>query len=148
MSLDVYLIQLSDVLKEMGIFIRENGQVREVSREEWNTRFPDREPVVIARDYDDHEVFHRNITHNLGQMADAANLYAPCWRPDEIGVTKASQLIEPLKSGLVKLKADPAYFQTFNPSNGWGDYEGLVDFVESYLVACEKYPNADVGVSR
>ena len=93
-------------------------------------------------------VHDANITHNLNQMADMAGIYKHLWRPDEIGITKAAQLIEPLRAGLTRLRSEPHFFQRFNPANGWGDYDGLVRFVEQYLAACEAEPNADVEVSR
>ena len=89
-----------------------------------------------------------NITHNLTTMADAAGLYKYLWRPEEIGITTAQQLIDPLKVGLSLLKSDPQKFKKLNPQNGWGDYEGLVDFVEKYLAACIENPTATVEVSR
>lgn len=94
------------------------------------------------------EIYNRNITHNLNTMAGEAGIYKHLWRPDEIGITKAGELIEPLKAGLALLKSDPARFKAFNPSNGWGDYEGLVAFVADYLDACEKNPDADIEISR
>jgi hypothetical protein len=93
-------------------------------------------------------LYDANITHNLTTMADAAGLYLPMWRPDEIGITTAAQLIEPLRNGLATLKAEPARFQPLNPKNGWGDYTGLVRFVENYLAACENNPDAEINVSR
>jgi hypothetical protein len=44
------------------------------------------------------------------------------------------------------LQADPARFQSLNPSNGWGTYEGLVQFVTAYLAACVQFPDATVSV--
>jgi len=41
-------------------------------------------------------VYDANITHNLGEMADEAGVYKHLWRPEEIGLTKAAELIEPL----------------------------------------------------
>lgn len=32
-----------------GIFVRENGATREITREEWDRRNPGREPVVVAK---------------------------------------------------------------------------------------------------
>lgn len=93
-------------------------------------------------------VFDYNITHNLTAMADAAGIYCELWRPDEIGITTAGQLIEPLAAGLARLEAEPAKFREHNPDNGWGDYEGLVRFVREYLQACREYPEAVIGVSR
>ena len=93
-------------------------------------------------------VFSSNITHNLGQMAAAAGIYEALWRPEEIGITKAAQLIDPLWVGLFLLKSDPARFEKFNAPNGWAMYEHFVPFVEEYLKACKANPDAEVSVSR
>jgi hypothetical protein len=89
-----------------------------------------------------------NITHNLNTMADKAGIYNHLWRPEEIGITKAHQLIEPLGKGLADLKARPDYFKQFNAENGWGVYENLVKFVEDYLEACKEYPDSNVSADR
>jgi hypothetical protein len=94
------------------------------------------------------QFFWKNITHNLNQMASEAGLYEAMWRPDEHGLTTATQLIEPLEKGLALLESDPARFESFNPPNGWGDYAGLLRFVREYLAACKQYPEATVYVSR
>lgn len=93
-------------------------------------------------------VFDYNITHNLRDMAAAAGIYQCLWRPDEELITKASQLIQKLEFGLMLLKAHPIEFKQFNPANGWGDYNALVNMVEEYLKACMEHPDADVSVSR
>lgn len=110
-------------------------------------QFPGQEPILVTSE-DDEIVFSYNITHNLNQMAVEANLYDCLWRPDEHGMTHASQLIPLLTTGLLLLKAEPARFQAFNPPNGWGSYDALVAFVEEYLSACRKHPHAEIGVSR
>lgn len=92
--------------------------------------------------------YDSNITHNLGEMADKAGIYKHLWRPDEINIKYASELIEPLEKGLKKLKADPDYFKQFDASNGWGMYIDFVPFVEEYLDACVKNPDAIVKASR
>jgi hypothetical protein len=93
-------------------------------------------------------LFDSNITHNLGRMAEAAGIYKHCWRPEEIGILKASQLIQPLEDGLQKLKSDPDAFKVYNASNGWGLYEHFVPWVEEYLKACKEYPDANVSAYR
>lgn len=150
MSLDVYLIGDRKPEQRAGIYIREDGQLKEISRDEWDFRFPGQTPVVLnVPDYGDSEpLYQRNITHNLNKMADAAGIYEHLWRPDEIGVTRAAQLIGPLTDGLGRLRADPGKFQEFNPPNKWGDYGGLVAFVADYLEACRANPDAQVRVSR
>lgn len=97
---------------------------------------------------DTESFYEANITHNLGAMAEEAGIYKHLWRPEEIGITKAAQLIEPLRAGLALMKSDPPRFEKHNAPNGWGLYEHFVPFVEKYLAACEEYPEADVSVSR
>ena len=94
------------------------------------------------------EVYWANITHNLNNMAREAGIYEALWRPEEIGKTKASEIVELLEKGLTDLKARPEHFETFNSPNGWGMYEHFVPFVEKYLEACKEYPDAIIGVSR
>jgi len=93
-------------------------------------------------------VFEANITHNLGKMAGEAGIYQHLWRPEELGITKAAELIEPLRAGLAKLVENPTKFREFAPDNGWGTYEGLVNFVTKYLGACAENPDAEIMVSR
>jgi len=152
MSLDVYLdadIPPTAPIGGSGIFVRRNGQTVEMSREEWDRAFPGQEPVVLTAEADvDTRVYSANITHNLGKMADAAGIYKHLWRPEEIGIKTAAELIEPLTAGLERLRADPARFEQFNASNGWGLYKHFVPFVEQYLEACKQYPNSTISVSR
>jgi hypothetical protein len=97
---------------------------------------------------DGKEMFSRNITHNLGKMADAAGIYKCLWRPEENGFVKASQCVEPLKAGLLALVSDPERFQKFDSPNGWGLWEHFLPFCASYLQACQDHPDALVKVSR
>lgn len=152
MSLDVSLIADTPPTAPhggSGIYVRRNGQTVEMSRDEWDRVFPGQEPVVLSAEYGvDCTVYDANITHNLGKMADAAGIYKAMWRPEEIGATRAKDITALLQQGLDKLRADPATFKAHNPSNGWGDYDGLVRFTAAYLDACERYPEATIHVSR
>ncbi len=94
------------------------------------------------------ELFDASITHNLTCMAEDDGLYKHLWHPDEIGITQAFQLIEPLQAGLVQLRSDQSRFLNLNPSNGWGSYKDFVPWVGEYLAACKKYPKSTVRVSR
>ena len=93
-------------------------------------------------------VFDSNVTHNLAPMAEEAGIYKALWRPEEIGVKTAADLIPYLAAGLLVLRNDPAHFGRFNPKNGWGSYEGFVPWVQSYLDACREFPAAEIEVSR
>jgi hypothetical protein len=94
------------------------------------------------------EVYSANITHNLVKMAKEAGIYEYLWRPEELKIMRAKQLIKPLTKGLKKLEADAEYFQQYNPESGWGDYEGLVKFVRNYIQACTENPNAHIEIDR
>jgi hypothetical protein len=93
-------------------------------------------------------VFSANITHNLGRMADAAGIYQCLWRPEELGITKAHQMIPLLTDGLMKLIEDPERFREYNAPNGWGTYENFVIFVKKVLAGCVEDPDADVRTCR
>jgi hypothetical protein len=151
MSLDVYLESEVPVRRAGGakIFVREGGQTKEISREEWDHLHPDREPVVVFKEeHDSSEVFHGNITHNLNRMAEAAGLYEVLWKPEEVDIACAEGLIRPLEGGLERLLADPERYRQLDPPNGWGSYDVLVDFVRGYLAACREHPSAKVRVWR
>lgn len=94
------------------------------------------------------EFYSANYTHNGNRMADAAGIYQALWRAEENGITKASQLIEPLRAGLAAMIADPERFKKFDSPNGWGKYERFVPWVRKLLAACVDYPDANVRTSR
>lgn len=104
--------------------------------------------VDLFCDHCGNSIFSRNITHNLGAMAKEAGIYQVLWRPEEIGAKKGGDITEILKNGLVLLLNNPAHFQKMNPTNGWEDYKGLVDFIKEYLDNCINHPNATIMVSR
>ena len=68
------------------------------------------------------EVYSANITHNLTAMAEEAGIYKHLWRPEELGIVHAGELIEPLQNGLDLMREDPQRFIQHNPENGWGSY--------------------------
>jgi hypothetical protein len=94
------------------------------------------------------EVYSANITHNLNKMAREAGIYECLWRPDECGIAKAAQIIEPLRAGLAVMCERPTHFEGFDSSNGWGKYVHFLPFCARYLEACIANPDADVSVSR
>ena len=100
------------------------------------------------------EVYHSNITHNLGKMASAVELsngktlYDVLWRPDEHGYIKASHITSLLHEGMSELIRWPEKYTEYNPKNNWGSYDGLVDFVREYHMACSDNPDAELDISR
>lgn len=149
MSLDVYLETDTPIARSgSGIFIREDGRIKEITRAEWDERCPGHEATILAQTIESTVVFQANIMHNLGVMASAAGIYLHLWIPEEIGITTATQIIEPLRAGISWLMLNPDTAREYSPKNGGGTYEGFLRFVNEYLQACEAHRTARVSVSR
>lgn len=88
------------------------------------------------------------ITHNLGQMAKVCELYKPLWRPEEIGITYAKELIPYLSNGLSELVSKPNEYKQFNSPNGWGTYQNLVKFTTEVYLACLDNPDVLIIADR
>lgn len=99
-------------------------------------------------------VYNGNITHNLGDMAEAVvlsnglTLYQVLWRPDEHELKFARDIYDLLDEGYIILLTDPEKYKKYNPPNGWGSYDGLVNFVYKYRDACRYNPDAELRISR
>jgi hypothetical protein len=116
---------------------------------------------------DGEELYSANITHNLISMAEEAGIYEALWRPYRLHpdyikqesydmelefegshTMYARDIIKPIKKGLAKMKAKPAFFERYNSPNGWGLYKHFVPFIEKYLEACIEYPDAIIEIRR
>jgi hypothetical protein len=87
----------------------------------------------------------QNITHNLGNMWEAAGVYDALY---ESAGQECGQFIPTLETGLADMKANPDKYKAFNAKNGWGLYEHAVPFLEKWIETCKKYPKAKIWVSR
>jgi len=96
--------------------------------------------IFLTESVSDNLVFTANITHNLNTMAKELGVYKELWRPLELDITRAYQLLSPLEEGLKQLKENPEHYKQFNPLNGWGNYDNFVSFIENYLAHCKLYP--------
>lgn len=95
------------------------------------------------------EVWHNNITHNLTDLARHVGIYEYVWRPEEtIDVRRANDLIGPLMRAIAMLQKNPNFYKTFDSPNGWGTFEQFCEFLNDYLNACKKYPNAVIETDR
>lgn len=93
-------------------------------------------------------VFHANITHNLGRMAQEAHIYKTLWRPEENGFIYGKDCVRSLSKGLIELTIKKKKYSQFNSPNGWGMYEHFVPFVHRCLSACAEFPDAKVYADR
>lgn len=149
MSLDVWLEEQSPVKNNSsGIFIRENGQTKEISLEEWQKRYPGKKPIIVKQEAETITLFHYNITGNLRKMAEETNeiFEKALWSPDELNINTAKDLISYLRLGIAYLVIDKDRLIRFNPSNGWGNYDNLLELAETYLQACKDNPGATVCI--
>lgn len=81
---------------------------------------------------------------NLAPMAEELRVYDYIWHPS---VVRAANLIYPLGEALLVLLEHEDHYRTLEPSNGWGKYEHLVEFLTQYIRACAKFKNAVIEVS-
>ena len=93
-------------------------------------------------------VAHKNITHNLGEMAEVLGIYKLLWRPEELFISEARELIEPLKEAIEKMEKYPARYKKHDSENGWGTYENFLPWLKEFLRDCEVNPSAEVVSSR
>lgn len=132
----------------------EGGALKNMSLDIWLKGKSEQVPCMCPTCCHEHNrtetecFFEANITHNLGRMAAEVGIYNCVWRPDENGVTKAGQLIEPLRKGIALMESDPKRFEKLNAPNGWGLYEHFLPWLRRYLEACEQHPDASVHVWR
>lgn len=104
--------------------------------------------VYLTCKHCNHQVFSANITHNLGAMAQEAGIYGVVWRPEENRVSRAYDLVLPLRQAVEQMELDPTRFRKHDAANGWGTYKDFLPWLRRYLEACEQYPDCRVEASR
>jgi hypothetical protein len=62
------------------------------------------------------------------------------------GVTGADAAIS-LSRAVKKMKDWPDAFRALNPPNGWGDYDGALQFLERLLQNCLSHPTAKIRIT-
>lgn len=63
----------------------------------------------------------------------------------------AHSLVAPLFNAVTAMEIDPETYRAMNPDNGWGDYEGALDYLRRIADACRTmslHPACFVRVSR
>lgn len=59
----------------------------------------------------------------------------------------AGEAIPILRNGIAYMEDNPLIFQRMNPENGWGDYEGALEYLRKILKACVSNPKCTIRVS-
>ena len=121
------------------------------------TTFENKCGCTVAVDFDDSQDkdYFINITHNLNIMAEHVpigntNLYKVLWHGDELEVpiVKGKQFEDYLYDGISYLIRYKPILLEYNPENGWGNYDSLLQFTKDCLALSIQHPNADVKFSR
>ena len=85
-----------------------------------------------------HEALNFNYTYNVSPMwykiyPDAKNMV------DIDGMT-GEEAYKKLSYARKVLESQPKEFMALNPSNGWGSYDGFLDFINELIKACMDNP--------
>ena len=104
-----------------------------------------------------------NITHNLNTMAiqcyiqfnesgysqKQISLYDLLWRPLEQGFRKNNELyLKTLLKLYQQLENRPEYYKQYDAENGWGTYEGFLNFVKKAVDLCMEHPDWYINIHR
>ncbi len=84
-----------------------------------------------------------NYTSNVSNMWCKA-LGHPLKRLNQ---KKASDVIDVLIKAISDMNKEPKEYKTMNPKNGWGDYQGAKDYLETLFKECQKHPKAIIEMS-
>jgi hypothetical protein len=85
-----------------------------------------------------------NYTSNVAGMWTEALGY----RLADLKDKTAEDCAEDLKRAVVAMEADPVKYGLMEPANGWGDYEGALDYLRRLRNACLAHPKAQIRISH
>ncbi|MFJ5625436.1 hypothetical protein ACIQD3_22665 [Peribacillus loiseleuriae] len=84
-----------------------------------------------------------NYTYNVSKMYRVAMGISL----SELDGQKATDVIPMIRKGVDEMLANPEKYRAMNPPNGWGSYEGALDYIQKLLHECEKNPDSIIRVS-
>lgn len=93
------------------------------------------EPLQVGQNH--------NCTYNLGPMLRAAGF--PQWAA--LLGAPASEVGGVLTSVADELRRAPDRYRQYNPANGWGSYEGALEFLNNFAGDCALNSAARIGGS-
>jgi len=79
---------------------------------------------------------------------------APMWttalghRLADLKDTNAGDSLPVLQRAVAAMEANPGKYEAMNPPNGWGDYEGALDYLRRLRDACAAHPKATIWISH
>lgn len=85
-----------------------------------------------------------NYTSNVSAMWTKA-LGCGLYELDGIG---AAEALPKLEIGVAAMVTDPDGYREMNPANGWGRYDGALEYLERLRDACAEHPKTRIRVSH
>ena len=79
---------------------------------------------------------------------------APMWtealghRLADLNEKNAGDSLPALQRAVAAMESDPAKYEAMNPPNGWGNYEGALNYLRQLRDACAAYPKATIHISH
>ena len=71
-----------------------------------------------------------NCTYNISPMHKKAMGFTL----SQLDGKKATEIIPILREGIKNMQDCPAIYKAMNPDNGWGNYEGALEYLQTILV--------------
>jgi hypothetical protein len=102
-------------------------------------------------DGETHTVFELgNYTSNVAPMWGKALQAAsgPEWLSDLNGRVVDEDLVATLYAARNHMQNCADEYRAMNPENGWGNYEGALEYLERLLLGCRLHPGAVIYVSH
>ena len=59
---------------------------------------------------------------------------------------RCSEVIPTLKEGIRNMELYPKVYKKMNPKNGWGDYDGALQFLKDILLNCKTHLDYTIKV--
>jgi hypothetical protein len=60
----------------------------------------------------------------------------------------AGGVVEQLDRAIAAMQAAPGEYEAMNPANGWGRFEGALNYLRDLRAACAEHPKTQIRVSH
>ena len=99
--------------------------------------------LVIDTGHEETEVAYvGSYTYNVGDMYREALGFSL----GELDGKNACDSLDILDKGIKDMQANPDKYKKMNPENGWGNYEGALEYLLNIRHQCHRYPKCTILV--
>ena len=93
---------------------------------------------------------NRAYAYNASPTFNLSGMFAAAFEGGISATLKGKSAAEAaplIRAALDKMLADPPAFKALNPPNGWGTYEGAIQFLQEFAQACAEHPLCTVNAT-